>query len=62
MTDLELFKAITRAVTNVPHTKIADAVATVRALFIQAEPPKPVERADRAGRNRMATAGFDRKD
>lgn len=55
----ELFHQIVRATTNVPPERIAQAVATVRALFAQAA---PVERAERKSRDRIERSGQDRSE
>lgn len=58
MTDLDLFKAITRAISGVPSDRVSDAVAKVRALFVTSE----VERKAPPGRNRMFVGGRERSE
>ena len=61
MTDLELFKAITRAVVGVAaeDKAISHAVATVRALFAE---NAPKARMDRASKDRLERSGKDRSE
>lgn len=65
MTDLELFKEITRAVTGVSSldSAISGAVARVRALFAVAPQPDPelAPRAERRGPDRLESGGMDRE-
>ena len=60
MTDLELFKEVTRAVTGVPIHEVSKALAKVRALLAKSPAQESSERGTPSGRNRKYLGGFDR--
>jgi hypothetical protein len=61
MTDLEIWKAISSAIRDVPADKIPEAVAKVRAI-IAANPPASPERAHAGGHDRKERGGRDRSE